>query len=76
MSRYAQKAIPELLARAQACAAPIGELRNIKPARWHQSPMGQTYAPPKVLRDLRNGRKLSLAQARQIIVRCEGGGHD
>ena len=71
MSRYGHSAIPALIARAEACGAPIGALRDIKPAKWHQSPMGQTYAPPKVLRDLRNGRRLSLAQAKQIIARWE-----
>ena len=68
---YGKKAIPLILERAKAVNAPIGELRNIKGPRWHQSPMGQTYAPPKVLKDLRNGRRISLAQAKNIVKKFD-----
>ena len=67
------KEIPLMLERAKAVNAPIGqlELRNIKGERWHQSPMGQTYAPPKVLKDLRSGSGISLAQAKSIVKMFE-----
>lgn len=71
MSAYGSRSIAELLARAKVCGAPIGPLENTSSGRWHQSPMGQTYAPPKVLKDLRTGRRISIAQARQIVTRYE-----
>ena len=60
-----------LLERAAACGAPIAPLKNVKPARWKQSPMGQTFAPAKVLKHTETGRRLSIGQARQIIEKFE-----
>jgi hypothetical protein len=57
----------KLLERAEACNAPIGPLKNFRPARWKQSPMGQTFAPAKVLKHTETGRRLSNGQARQIL---------
>ena len=65
------KAIPLMLERAKAVNAPIGKLRNIRGPRWHQSSRGQTYVPPRVLRDLRSGRGISLAQAKKIVEKFE-----
>jgi hypothetical protein len=61
----------KLLERAEACGAPIGPLTNFRPARWKQSPMGQTFAPAKVLKHTETGRRLSNGQARQIIEKFE-----
>tara|TARA_A100001388_G_scaffold220691_1_gene171388 strand:- start:2579 stop:2818 length:240 start_codon:yes stop_codon:yes gene_type:complete len=61
----------QLLERAAACGAPVGPLKNIKTARWKQSPMGQTFAPAKVLKNTETGQRLSIGQARQIVEKFE-----
>jgi len=66
-------AIDSILIRAAICDAPIKPLKNVKRESWKQSPNGQTYAPAKVLKDARNGRRISLAQARQILAKYERG---
>ena len=68
---YGKRAIAACLVRARACNAPIGPLENKKRQWWHLSPMGQTHAPAKVLKDLRTGRRISLTQAWQILAKFE-----
>ena len=67
------KAITSILMRAAICDAPIKPLRNVKRELWKISPHGQTHAPAKILKDARNGRRISLAQARQILAKYERG---
>jgi|11_taG_2_1085331.scaffolds.fasta_scaffold03629_10 hypothetical protein len=66
-------AIDLILIRSAICGAPIKPLKNVKRQAWKQSPLGQTHAPAKVLKDARNGRRISLAQARQILAKYERG---
>lgn len=67
------KAINSVLMRAAICDAPIKPLKNVKSESWRISPHGQTHAPAKMLKDARNGRRISLAQARQILAKYERG---
>ena len=59
------------MARATACNAPIAVAYNqVSSARVHQS-SGSRFSPQKRFVDLRNGRKISLGQAKEILFKFE-----
>lgn len=63
------KALNKLMIEAKKVNAPLEMAVNPKKSSYRQSYLGQTFSPRKEFIDTRSGRKVSLAQARQIVAK-------
>ena len=58
-----------VMAQALEVKAPIAVALRPNRENWNQSSLGQTHRPYKNFVDLRNDRKVSIGQARQIVAK-------
>lgn len=61
----------KIISAAHKCGAPIEVVKNKKSSSRRHSALGSTFSPYKNFVDLRNNRKISIGQARQIIAKYE-----